>query len=35
MNYAKRFRIKPGQKVRLSDWDPGCAVEHADKLGLG
>ena len=31
MNFAKRFRVKPGQKVRLSDWDPGCAVEHADK----
>ena len=35
MNFAKRFLAKPGRKVRLSDWDPGCTEEWKDKEAAG
>jgi len=31
MNFTKRFRVKPGARVRLKDWDPGATPGCADK----
>jgi PPK2 family polyphosphate:nucleotide phosphotransferase len=31
MNYHKRFRIKPGKKIRLKDFDPQFAAKHEKK----
>ena len=31
MNYRKQFRVAPGSRVRLKDFDPGFAGKHAGK----
>src|SRR5580700_10508331 len=28
MNYSKRFRVKPGGRVKLADFDPGFRDKH-------
>ena len=31
MRYSKRFRVKPGHKVKLADIDPGFHSTHEDE----
>lgn len=31
LNYSEEFRVKPGQKIRLKDLDPGFATKPEDK----
>jgi PPK2 family polyphosphate:nucleotide phosphotransferase len=31
MNYHKKFRLKPGQEIRLKDFDPQFAAKHEEK----
>jgi polyphosphate kinase 2 (PPK2 family) len=31
MNYHNKFRVKPGQKIRLKDFDPQFAAKHEKK----
>jgi len=31
LSFSEEFRVKPGQKIRLKDMDPGIAVKHDDK----
>ncbi len=31
MRYSKRFRVKPGHKVKLADFDPGFHSTHEDE----
>jgi PPK2 family polyphosphate:nucleotide phosphotransferase len=31
MNYGKRFRVTPGKRVRLKDFDPDVADQHENK----
>ena len=31
MNYRKKFRVKPGKKIRLKDFDPQFAAKHEKK----
>src|SRR5262249_45483286 len=31
MNYAKQFRVEPGQKVKLEDIDPNFKDHHVDQ----
>ena len=31
MNYGERFRVNPGSKVKLGDFDPNITVKHEDQ----